>query len=114
MSQKATRLPWFLRFLQGSSWKIKVYLNLLRSGKPLVSKTGITLSSYVPLEMGAKAQNLSRKGFLSKSIRFVLLRKNLTLIDGRDDTSVPIWCVTDAPRWNIATTDTATLNLLIQ
>lgn len=74
LSQKATRLPWFLTFLQGSSWKIKVYLNLLRSGKPLVSKTGIALSSYV-----LKKQSLNSKAYPGKDFKkmnkLVQLRK---------------------------------------
>ena len=39
--------PYFKVFYKDSGEKVKVYLNLLRSGKPLVSKTGKILSSFV-------------------------------------------------------------------
>ena len=44
--------PYFKVFYKDSGEKVKVYLNLLRSGKPLVSKTGKILSSPVLPDTG--------------------------------------------------------------
>lgn len=49
LSQKTTHFPVIVSFLQGLGGKVKVYLNLLRSGEPLVSKIVVILSSYVLL-----------------------------------------------------------------
>ena len=46
--------PYFKVFYKDSGEKVKVYLNLLRSGKPLVSKTGKILSSPVLSSTGCQ------------------------------------------------------------